>query len=319
LRLLIVLVLALASAVAQTSNQPLPVFEEFDHLQPHGFDWMIAYRNKPTTELVKDPRFADVEKFVSSVEKVKYDFDGPGTQVLLRDKFNEVLAGTSAGPATPENVSVRLGRYLTAANCNGNGCQTGAFLWVDTVEGVALCVLVHPPTPELPSKGPAILIYSRQLQMKMKVIKEADLPSQFWFDFHEWAFEKQLSQVMTQRYVNGFNAVQVLLHDEDFCQSAYSTYDSETCNQQAQNAADADLQALVSQIGEHQKDDKTAQVLLKDANLAWKDYRDKACKAAYNQFAGGTFAPVAEGECSVRLTKERVRGLQTDYFVMLFD
>jgi uncharacterized protein YecT (DUF1311 family) len=309
-----------AAANAQTISTKLPATAEFEHMQPHGFDWMLDYKGKSTAGFVKDPHFSDVNKFVISVLKVQQDFDGPGTHVLLRDKFLEVLSGSGTGPSTPEAVRVRLGRYVTAANCQGDKCQSRAFLWVDTVEGIALCVLIHPPTPDLPSKGPAVLTYSRQLRQTMKVLKESYLPDQFWFDFRDWAYDRQLPLVMTQRYVNGFNAAQILLHDQDFCLNAATTRDAEECNQDAQEAADADLQALLNQIRKHPgEEDATSQVLLNDTEEAWKNYRDKACKAAYNQLAGGTGAPVVEGVCSVRITKEHVRELQADYFIILFD
>jgi uncharacterized protein YecT (DUF1311 family) len=305
---------------AQTVTTRLPAIAEFDHMQPHGFDWMLDYKGKSTADFVKDPHFADVNKYVISVLKAQQDFDGPGTHVLLRDKFLEVLSGSGAGPSTPELVRVRLGRYVTAVNCAGDKCQTRAFLWVDTVEGIALCVLIHLPTPDRPSKGPGVLIYSCQLRTTMKVLKESYLPDQFWFDFRDWAYDRQLPLVMTQRYVNGFNAVQVLLHDQEFCLNAATTRDAEECNQDAQDAADADLQALLEQIRKHPgEEDATSQALLNETEEAWKNYRDKACKAAYNLLAGGTGAPVIEGECSVRITKEHVRGLQADYFMMLFD
>ena len=312
--------LAAAVAGAQTITTRLTAVAEFDHMQPHGFDWMLDYKGKSTADFVKDSHFADLDKYVISVLKVKQDFDGPGTQVLLRDKFLAVLSGSGAGPSTPEAVRVRLGRYVTAANCQGDKCQSRAFLWVDTVEGIALCVLIHPPTPDLPSKGPAVLIYSRQLRQTMKVLNESYLPDQFWFDFRDWAYDEQLPLVMTQRYVNGFNAVQVLLHDQDFCLNAATTRDAEECNQDAQDAADADLQALLQQIGKHPgEEDATSQALLNETEAAWKTYRDKACKAAYNQMAGGTGAPVLEGARSVRITKTHVQELQADYFMILFD
>jgi uncharacterized protein YecT (DUF1311 family) len=306
-------------ALAQTTDFVPSRYDEFDNMQPHRFDWMLAYQGKPATSLVKDPHFADVNKYVVDLLKVKYDFDGHGTQVLLRDKFLEVLGGTGPGPSTPDPVRVRLGRYVTASNCLGDQCETRALLWVDSFEGIALCVLVHPPTQQLPSNGPAILIYTRQLSLKMKLLKEAYLPDQFWFDFRDWAYAKHLSPLMTQRYVNGFSAIQVMLHDGDFCLSAYSTVDAENCNQLGQDAADADLQALLSQIGSHPGEDVTDLAQLKETEDAWKNYRDKACRAAFRQFDGGTAAPVAEGECSVRLTREHVRDLQANYFMILFD
>ncbi len=90
---------------------------------------------------------------------------------------------------------------------------------------IGLCVLVHAPTPGLPSKGPALLIDSRQFRMKL--LSESFLPEQFWFDLREWIYEKQLPLVMTQRYVNRYGAKQVLLHDQQFCLNAYSTRDAE--------------------------------------------------------------------------------------------
>jgi uncharacterized protein YecT (DUF1311 family) len=302
---------------SQSSAGNPPTTAEFENIQPHGFDWMLSYQNRLAADLVKDPNFAVVDKYVISALKVQRDFDGPGTHILLRDKFLAVFSGSRSGPSTPEPITVRLGRYVTASNCEGEPCQTRAFLWVDTLRGIALCVLVHPPSTELPAKGPAALIYSRQL--KMKFLKESYLPDQFWFDFRDWSYNRSLPLVMTQRYVNEFNAMQVLLHDQDACKNLYTTRDAEICNQEGQDAADADLNALLSQIRLRLTPDATGTSLLHDSEQAWTAYRDKTCKAAFNQFGGGTGAPVASGECSVRLTQQYVRELQTDYYVMLFD
>jgi hypothetical protein len=90
--------LAAAVAGAQTITTRLTAVAEFDHMQPHGFDWMLDYKGNSTADFVKDSHFADLDKYVISVLKVKQDFDGTGTQVLLRDKFLAVLSGSGAGP-----------------------------------------------------------------------------------------------------------------------------------------------------------------------------------------------------------------------------
>lgn len=87
---------------AQTNSARLPAIAEFDHMQQHGFDWMLDYKGKSTADFVKGAHFADVDKNVISALKVQQDFDGPGTHVLLRDKFLEVLSGSGAGTRLPK-------------------------------------------------------------------------------------------------------------------------------------------------------------------------------------------------------------------------
>lgn len=51
------------------------------------------------------------------------------------------------------------------------------------------------------------------------------------------------------------------------------------------------------------------QVHLAAAQSAWQDYRKAACVSESDAFAGGTLAPVAAGQCELRLTLERAAEL----------
>jgi uncharacterized protein YecT (DUF1311 family) len=49
---------------------------------------------------------------------------------------------------------------------------------------------------------------------------------------------------------------------------------------------------------------------LADAQTAWQAYRKAACLSESDKYAGGTLAPVVDGQCSVRLTLQRAAELR---------
>jgi uncharacterized protein YecT (DUF1311 family) len=46
---------------------------------------------------------------------------------------------------------------------------------------------------------------------------------------------------------------------------------------------------------------------------AWRQYREKACTAAYHQFGGGTGGPSFEGQCELKLARDHMRELDLVY------
>ena len=49
----------------------------------------------------------------------------------------------------------------------------------------------------------------------------------------------------------------------------------------------------------------------------WRPYLDAACTAAFHQFGGGTGAPTASMECSLRLLRGHMRDLDNVYYMLL--
>jgi uncharacterized protein YecT (DUF1311 family) len=46
---------------------------------------------------------------------------------------------------------------------------------------------------------------------------------------------------------------------------------------------------------------------------SWRQYRDLACQAAWDQFDGGSGAPAFQSECQIRLTRDHLRELDMIY------
>ena len=53
--------------------------------------------------------------------------------------------------------------------------------------------------------------------------------------------------------------------------------------------------------------DDTARKELARAQQAWLTYRDQACEVEARAYVGGTEAPVAYGQCEIRLTSARIK------------
>ncbi|HKN22344.1 MAG TPA: lysozyme inhibitor LprI family protein [Terracidiphilus sp.] len=55
------------------------------------------------------------------------------------------------------------------------------------------------------------------------------------------------------------------------------------------------------------------QAELDKVELAWRQYRESACAAAFHQYDGGTLGPIVEAECYLRLARNHMLELNTIY------
>jgi uncharacterized protein YecT (DUF1311 family) len=61
------------------------------------------------------------------------------------------------------------------------------------------------------------------------------------------------------------------------------------------------------------KYEETAIASLKEAQRAWISYRDIQCKAAAQQYEGGTMAPMIYSQCLTTLTEHRIADVKSIY------
>ena len=285
----------------------------FENLQYGNFGWMTAYVGRPASELAADPRFAVTYKYALDELRIQEAFNGPGTHVLLRDAFNDAIHRKDAAEA----VTLRLGRYLLAPSCADTACTRGAVLWVDTMQGLALGVLLHSPTGNLPGKGTSAILFSRQVTNKP--IEHTDLPPAFWEDFTAWQFDRKLPLSMTERFGNSWGLLSVLLHPEHACDDLLTTFDDERCQAQALDGAVNDLNAVIADIHTHLSDDSAMLHTLSAEEIGWKTSTDALCSMTENLYDGGTGAPEAWGACELDATQQHVRGLYGDFSMPLLD
>jgi uncharacterized protein YecT (DUF1311 family) len=59
--------------------------------------------------------------------------------------------------------------------------------------------------------------------------------------------------------------------------------------------------------------EKTAVESLKQAERAWLTYRDLQCRAAGQQYEGGSMRPMIESQCLTTLTEHRIADLKSIY------
>jgi len=59
--------------------------------------------------------------------------------------------------------------------------------------------------------------------------------------------------------------------------------------------------------------EQTAIAGLKDAERAWLSYRDIQCKAAGQQYEGGSMAPMIYSQCLTTITEHRIADLKSIY------
>ena len=286
---------------------------ELKDLMPGQLSWLLEFAGKPVSAATGDPRFRALRDGPLSILKAKFDLgDPPGGKTLVRDEILSALNGV------PDSVETRLGRYVVLSGCRETACADRAFVWIDTVQGVVLAVLAIPSSSDLPGTTPQIVIASRQLDVKRLEITQ--LPQKFWSDWQEWAFERHLPPVMTERVVNTYGGVSVVFHDdEQICVDAMTTMSELECGQHAVDAATADLNALLAQMREKLGSDSQGGKDLDAAQKLWSEYETRTCQAVGELFAGGTYAPVAETDCYRSLTHERVRLLNRLYFMPLYD
>ena len=61
------------------------------------------------------------------------------------------------------------------------------------------------------------------------------------------------------------------------------------------------------------KYERTAITSLKEAERAWLSYRDIQCKAAGQQYEGGSMSPMIYSQCLTTLTEHRIADLKSIY------
>lgn len=92
------------------------------------------------------------------------------------------------------------------------------------------------------------------------------------------------------------------------CSKAVTQSDINECASKVFQQADGRLNRVYGQLVA--KLDPDARKLLRDAERAWVDYRDKECEFATAANAGGTIRPMYIAQCQTALTKRRTRELE---------
>lgn len=93
------------------------------------------------------------------------------------------------------------------------------------------------------------------------------------------------------------------------CSTAVTQSDINECEFKIFQQADAQLNRVYAQLGGKLEPD--ARKLLRDAERAWVDYRDKECEFETAGSAGGSIRPMYIAQCQTALTKRRIRELET--------
>lgn len=111
-------------------------------------------------------------------------------------------------------------------------------------------------------------------------------------------------------------AAPALAQDVD-CREPQTQMEMTFCAEQAWQAADEDLnlaygmaQKAMKQLDSALGEDKGASAMLRDAQRAWIDFRDKACAAEGYQAHGGSMEPQLIYACRERLTRQRTEDLR---------
>ena len=94
------------------------------------------------------------------------------------------------------------------------------------------------------------------------------------------------------------------------CSKAVAQADINECEYKVFQQADARLNRVYAQTVA--KLDPDARKLLRDAERAWVDYRDKECESQTAGSAGGSIRPMYIAQCQTALTKRRIRELEAE-------
>jgi uncharacterized protein YecT (DUF1311 family) len=112
------------------------------------------------------------------------------------------------------------------------------------------------------------------------------------------------------------------------CKDAQTTYDSNICFSKETAITDQNLKRFEEIIRKLQMLDTSDDSSTPDSSSLttgqhaeefdrmeqnWRQYRDTACKAAYDQFEGGTGGPSFDMECRLKLTRDQMRELDFIY------
>jgi uncharacterized protein YecT (DUF1311 family) len=105
---------------------------------------------------------------------------------------------------------------------------------------------------------------------------------------------------------------------QPLCPKAQTTLDINTCDSAELNLTDQNEIRLVRALGallrsNDQPAAAPARIPFDDAESAWQTYRDLACKAAGDQYAGGTIRPSIGMTCRITIARHHMDELWAIY------
>lgn len=246
--------------------------------------FLNEFAGKTSKDVVKDKRFHALVKGV--IPKTMYHY---GSDMPLWVASEDMLDGR------PLPVSIREGRYVMVATEGGLRLAGRGFFWFDMQEGIALGgVYFHPVNGE---PTPTLAVFSRQL--KDTTVSMNQLPAEFARDLAQWILDGHLRFVTPRYFIPENGKKYVLVHDEDYCETAPGgpAPRLDVCQQLNAEAADADLDAAYFMEQSRHAANATAWTL-NPAQTAWLDVRNQSCGGGVNGMP-----------CRIRLTRQRTRAL----------
>lgn len=101
------------------------------------------------------------------------------------------------------------------------------------------------------------------------------------------------------------------------CEGAGSMLDGSSCWGKELEKADEQLNSVYSRIMgvlRSKSNEEQTQKRLRAAQLAWIDYRDKACEAEASLYSGGSAKGMARLACLTSLTDDRIKALRLGFW-----
>jgi uncharacterized protein YecT (DUF1311 family) len=97
----------------------------------------------------------------------------------------------------------------------------------------------------------------------------------------------------------------------DECDSATNQSDMNLCFERVFARTDAALNTAYAKVLKSNSDDAKGIALLRAAEHAWIDFRDKDCAFETHSDEGGSIYRTVLAACQIRLTKARIKELQS--------
>lgn len=92
------------------------------------------------------------------------------------------------------------------------------------------------------------------------------------------------------------------------CANAQTTIELRQCTAQEYQAADRRLNQVYQQLTRKLKVSQRQRLVT--AQRAWIQFRDQSCDYEQGVYEGGSFAPVARGQCMTQMTRKRIADLE---------
>jgi uncharacterized protein YecT (DUF1311 family) len=97
----------------------------------------------------------------------------------------------------------------------------------------------------------------------------------------------------------------------DECGSATNQSDMNLCFERVFARTDAELNAAYAKVLKSNSDDEKGIALLRAAEHAWIDFRDRNCAFETHSDEGGSIYRTVMAACQIRMTKARIKQLQS--------